>query len=311
MEDLILWGAVLVALLALVAAAVRIVPEYRRLVVFRLGRSLGARGPGLIVLIPFVDSGQLVDLRETFFDVPPQTCITADNASVSIDFLVYDKVIDPERSVLEVENFTGAARGLAITTLRAVVGAMDLDDVLSKRDEINRILHEKLDDVTDRWGIRVTAVEIREVIPPRAIEEAMTRQMAAERARRAMVAEANGQRDAAVMVAEGDRQSLVLRAEGNRQATILQAEADRQAAILRAEGQALGLERIQAVAQGVGSRTMSLQYLDALRALGASEATKFVIPLEFMNLVQPFMGHTRRAVVEDDSDGQGALSTTG
>jgi regulator of protease activity HflC (stomatin/prohibitin superfamily) len=187
--DFFLVMLIILIVVILLGMSVRIIPEYKRLVVFRLGRSVGAQGPGIIFLIPFIDKAIKVDLREVFFDVAPQTCITADNASVSIDFLVYDKVIDPERSVLEVEDYTGAARGLAITTLRAVVGAMDLDDVLSKRDEINKILHEKLDDVTDRWGIRVMAVEIREVVPPRAIEEAMTRQMAAERNRRAMVAE--------------------------------------------------------------------------------------------------------------------------
>ena len=278
--------------------AVRIVPEYRRLVVFRLGRCIGPKGPGLIFLIPFVDKGRVVDLREVFFDVPPQTCITADNASVSIDFLVYDKVIDPVRSVLEVENFTGAARGLAITTLRAVVGAMVLDDVLSKRDEINKVLHEKLDTVTDRWGIRVMAVEIREVIPPRAIEEAMTRQMAAERNRRATVTEADGKREAAVMVAEGERQAIILRAEGERQATILQSEGDRQAALLRAEGFALALDQIFKVAQGVDSKTLTLQYLEALKALGAGAATKFVIPMEFVNLVRPLVAHTGQALAE-------------
>ena len=284
-------GIVIALLLLLVvtvlAMAVRIVPEYRRMVVFRLGRCVGPRGPGLIFLIPFVDKGRVVDLREVFFDVPPQTCITADNASVSIDFLVYDKVIDPVRSVLEVENFTGAARGLAITTLRAVVGAMVLDDVLSKRDEINKILHEKLDTVTDRWGIRVMAVEIREVIPPHAIEEAMTRQMAAERNRRAMVAEADGKREAAIMVAEGERQ-----------ATILSAEADRQAAILRAEGFALALNEIFKVAQGVDSKTLTLQYLEALKALGAGAATKFIIPMEFVNLVQPLVDNASKALAE-------------
>jgi regulator of protease activity HflC (stomatin/prohibitin superfamily) len=290
---------VLLSLLAviLLAMAVRIVPEYRRLVVFRLGRCIGAKGPGLIFLIPFVDKGRVVDLREVFFDVPPQTCITADNASVSIDFLVYDKVIDPVRSVLEVENFTGAARGLAITTLRAVVGAMVLDDVLSKRDDINKILHEKLDTVTDRWGIRVMAVEIREVIPPKAIEEAMTRQMAAERNRRAMVAEADGKREAAVMVAEGEKQAIILRAEGDRQATILQSEGDRQAAILRAEGFALALDEIFKVAQGVDSKTLTLQYLEALKALGAGAATKFVIPMEFVNLAQSLVSHAGQALV--------------
>ncbi len=293
--ELVVIVFLLLLVLVVVAMAVRIVPEYRRLVVFRLGRCVGSRGPGIIFLIPFLDRGVSVDLREVYFDVPPQTCITADNASVSIDFLVYDKVIDPERSVLEVEDFTGAARGLAITTLRAVVGAMDLDDVLSKRDEINRILHEKLDDVTDRWGIRVMAVEIREVVPPRDIAEAMTRQMAAERNRRATVTEASGQREAAIVVAEGDKQAAILQAEGEREAIILQSEGDRQAAILRAEGFALALNEIYKVAQDVDSKTLTLQYLEALKALGEGDATKFVIPAELMNLAQPLTALTKQA----------------
>ncbi len=273
--------------LVVLSMAVRIIPEYKRLVVFRLGRSIGAKGPGIIFLIPFLDRAVSVDLREVFFDVPPQTCITADNASVSIDFLVYDKVIDPERSVLEVEDFTGAARGLAITTLRAVVGAMDLDDVLSKRDEINQVLHEKLDEVTDRWGIRVMAVEIREVVPPRTIEEAMTRQMAAERNRRAMVAEAEGKREAAVTIAEGQKDAAILEAEGKRRATILGAEGEREAAILNAEGYAMALGKIYETAKDVDSKTLTLQYLEALKGLGAGAATKFIIPTELMNLAQP------------------------
>jgi regulator of protease activity HflC (stomatin/prohibitin superfamily) len=287
MVDLLLISIGSLIVIVLVSMSVRIVPEYKRLVVFRLGRSIGSRGPGIIFLIPFLDHGVTVDLREVYFDVPPQTCITADNAALSIDFLVYDKVIDPERSVLEVEDFTGAARGLAITTLRAVVGAMLLDDVLSKRDDINRILHEKLDDVTDRWGIRVMAVEIREVVPPRDIAEAMTRQMAAERNRRATVTEAAGKRDAAVTVAEGDRQAAILAAEG-----------DRQAAILRAEGFALALSEISKVAQGLDSKTMTLQYLDALKTLGEGDATKFVIPTELLNLAQPLSAITKKAYSE-------------
>jgi regulator of protease activity HflC (stomatin/prohibitin superfamily) len=223
-------------------------------------------------------------MREVFFDVPPQTCITADNASVSIDFLVYDKVIDPERSVVEVEDFTGAARGLAITTLRAVVGAMDLDDVLSKREEINRILHEKLDDITDRWGIRIMAVEIREVLPPAAVEEAMTLQMAAERTRRATVAEADGKRDAAIAAAEGEKRSNVLQSEG-----------EREAAIRRAEGYAMALKEIDAVAREIDSKTLTLQYLEALKALGAADSTKLVIPTELVNIAQPLVDHALRA----------------
>lgn len=300
-------AVIIVAIVALVVGvalmlALRVVREYQRLVLFRLGRCLGAKGPGLVILIPFVDRGVIVDLREVFFDVPPQTCITDDNASVSIDLLVYDKVIDPVRSVLEVQDFTGAARGLAITTLRAVVGSMTLDEVLSKRDEINAVLHEKMDDVTDRWGIRVTAVEIREVVPPRAIEEAMTRQMAAERDRRATVTRAEGDREAAVTVAEGERQATILRAQGAREATILQAQADREAAVLRAQGAALGLQEIYNVAHGVDSKTLTLQYLDALRALGSTASTKFVIPTEFLSMARQLVSHGERAM---DSDGRG------
>jgi regulator of protease activity HflC (stomatin/prohibitin superfamily) len=293
--DLILILLIALIVIILISMSVRIVPEYKRLVVFRVGRSIGAQGPGIIFLIPFVDRPVFVDLREVFFDVPPQTCITADNASVSIDFLVYDKVIDPERSVLEVEDFTGAARGLAITTLRAVVGAMDLDDVLSKRDEINKILHEKLDDVTDRWGIRVMAVEIREVVPPRQIEEAMTRQMAAERNRRATVMEADGQREAAIKIATGKKQATILEAEGSREATILNAEGTKKGAILEAEGFALALQKIFEVAKDVDSKTLTLQYLEALKNLGEGASTKFIIPTELMNLAKPLSEYAKGA----------------
>jgi regulator of protease activity HflC (stomatin/prohibitin superfamily) len=293
--DLILILLIALIVIILISMSVRIIPEYKRLVVFRVGRSIGAQGPGIIFLIPFVDRPVLVDLREVFFDVPPQTCITADNASVSIDFMVYDKVIDPERSVLEVEDFTGAARGLAITTLRAVVGAMDLDDVLSKRDEINKVLHEKLDDVTDRWGIRVMAVEIREVVPPRAIEEAMTRQMAAERNRRATVMEADGQREAAVMIATGKKQATILEAEGSREATILNAEGSKKGAILEAEGFALALQKIFEVAKDVDSKTLTLQYLEALKNLGEGASTKFFFPTELMNLAKPLSEYAKGA----------------
>lgn len=293
--DLILGLLIALVVVIVIAMSVRIVPEYKRLVIFRLGRSVGAKGPGLLILIPFVDRAVIVDLREGFFDVPPQTCITADNASVSIDFLVYEKVIDPERSVLEVEDFTGAARGLAITTLRAVVGAMDLDDVLSKRDEINQILHDKLDEVTDRWGIRVMAVEIREVVPPRAIEEAMTRQMAAERNRRATVMEADGQREAAVKIATGKKQATILEAEGAREATILNAEGTKKGAILEAEGFALALQKIFEVAKDVDSKTLTLQYLEALKNLGEGASTKFIIPTELMNLAKPLSEYAKGA----------------
>ncbi|MBZ5715664.1 SPFH domain-containing protein [Nannocystis pusilla] len=285
--NLILVGLVVLVVLLVLGMAIRVVPEYQRLVVFRLGRALGARGPGLVLLIPLVDRGVRVDLRETFFDVPPQTTITKDNAHLSIDFLVYSKIVDVMPSVLNVADDEGASRGIAITTLRAVVGNMMLDDVLAKREEINAALRDKLDEVTNRWGIKVTAVEIREITPPQEILAAMTRQMSAERSRRAMVTEADGRRDAEVRVADGQRQAAVLLAEGDRQATIL-----------RAEGFALALEKIFAVARTIDRKTMSLQYLEALKSLGAQPATKLVIPVELTHLLRPFFEHGRDGAEE-------------
>jgi regulator of protease activity HflC (stomatin/prohibitin superfamily) len=264
--------------------AIKIVPEYQRLVVFRLGRCIGDKGPGIIFLIPVVDRPVWVDLREQFLEVPHQTCITKDNASISIDFLTYWKVVNAVDSVIQVRNFAGASQGIATTSLRAVIGDIILDDVLARREHINEVLREKLDEVTERWGVKVTAVEIREILPPREVQDAMTRQMAAERNRRAMVLEADGKREATIKVAEGDKQSAILRAEGDRQATIL-----------RADGFSLALDRIFAVAKTVDGKTMSLQYLEALKTLGTSPATKFVLPMEFTNLVRPFLTHIENA----------------
>lgn len=296
---LIVLGALLALLVILARLSIRIVREYERLIVFRLGRALGARGPGLVLLIPFVDSSVRVDLREIFFDVEPQTTITKDNAPLSIDFLVYMKVIDALSSVLEVEDFRGASRGIATTTLRALVGDMILDDVLARRDQLNEWLQDKLDEITNRWGIKVTAVEIREIIPPREIQEAMSRQMSAERHRRATVTDADGQREAAIKVAEGERGARVLQAQGQREAEILEAEGERQAIILRAEGVSQGLQRIHEVAQGLDSNTMSLEYLNAIKDLGESEATKFVIPMEFTSLVTSLRDHTANMGVDN------------
>lgn len=287
LSGVILLGLLVLVVMMIISSAIRIVPEYQRLVMFRLGRVIGAVGPGLVLLIPFVDRGVRVDLRERFFDVQPQTCITKDNASLSIDFLVYTKIVEPLLSVLNVEEYEGAARGIAITTLRAVVGDMLLDDVLSNREQINQALRGKLDEVTNRWGVKVTAVEIREIIPPREILEAMSRQMSAERTRRAVVTEA-----------EGNREAAIRRAEGQKQAAILEAEGAREAAILRAQGFALALEQIFTVARTIDGKTMSLQYLDALRAIGDSPSTKLVVPMEFTNLLRPFLDHTAAAAEE-------------
>ncbi|HLA94046.1 MAG TPA: SPFH domain-containing protein [Actinomycetota bacterium] len=262
---------------------IRIVREYQRLMVFRLGRALGAKGPGLVILIPFIDRGVWVDLRELYLEIPHQTAITEDNATISIDFIVFYRVIDAAMSVIEVANFAGAAQNIASTTLRSVVGDMMLDDVLAKRETMNEILRTKLDEVTERWGVKVTNVEIREVMPPPQVMDAMTRQMSAERTRRAVVTEADGTKQAAITVAEGNKQSAILNAEG-----------DRQAAILRAEGFALALTQIFQSAQAVDAKTMSLQYLEALKQIGASPSTKFVIPMEFTQLLSGITDYAER-----------------
>lgn len=265
---------------------IRIVPETERLVVLSLGRYAGTRGPGVVLVIPVIEQAKRVDVRERFLDIPSQTAITKDNAPIDIDFLVYYRVIDPGRSVLQVDNVVSAAVNIATTTLRAVIGDISLDDVLAKREQINDTLRIKLDEITERWGMKVTTVEIREIKPPRDVQEAMNRQMGAERERRAMVTRASGEREAAIAVAEGEKQAAILKAEGDRQSAILKAEGERQAQLLRAQGFAAALQAIAAQAKDADHNTMLLQYLDALKQVGSSPATKFVLPVELVGLTQ-------------------------
>ena len=227
-------GVVVLLLILIVPMAIKIVREYQRLMVFRLGRAIGAKGPGLVLLIPFVDKARLRSTcasstwRSRTRPRSPRTTPRSRSTSSSST-----RSSTPRMSVVEVGNFAGAAQNIAATTLRSVVGDMSLDDVLAKREQMNEILRVKLDEMTERWGVKVTNVEIREIIPPPAVQDAMTRQMSAERTRRAVVTEAEGAKQAAITVAEGNKQSAILNAEG-----------DRQAAILRAEGFALALTKI-------------------------------------------------------------------
>ena len=273
-----------IVVVVFLANTLKIVKEYQRLVVFRLGRCIGTKGPGLVILIPIIDKAVSVDLRELYLEIPHQAAITEDNATISIDFIIFYKVIDPVMSVVEVQYFSGAAQNVSATTLRSVVGDMSLDDVLAKRELMNEVLRTKLDEITERWGVKVTNVEIREIIPPPAVQDAMTRQMSAERTRRAVVTEAEGAKQASITVAEGNKQSAILNAEGARQA-----------AILRAEGFSLALQTIFDVAQNLDANTLTLQYLDALKELGASDSTKFVIPMEFSSMLAGIVGNTGKA----------------
>jgi regulator of protease activity HflC (stomatin/prohibitin superfamily) len=288
--------ALLVILIVLVvfwilSRLIRIVPETERLVVLSLGRYAGTRGPGLVIIVPIIEQARKVDIRERFLDIPSQTAITKDNAPIDIDFLVYYRVIDPKLSVLQVDNVVSAAVNIATTTLRAVLGDISLDDVLAKREQINDTLRIKLDEITERWGMKVTTVEIREIKPPRDVQEAMNRQMTAERERRATVTRASGEREASIAVAEGDKQAAILKAEGQKTAAILTAEGERQAQELRAQGFAMALQAIYSQAKEVDANTMALQYMEALKTVGSSPSTKFVVPMEFMQMAQQFMGN--------------------
>src|SRR5574341_1452331 len=272
-------GAVVVVGFVLLVNAIRVVPEYQRLVVFRLGRVLEKpKGPGLVFLIPIIDRPVRVDLREQVREVPHQVSITKDNAPISIDFLWYFKVVEPTASVVAVGNFEMSAAGMATTTLRSVIGGIALDEVLSQRENINTMLRTKLDEVTERWGVKVTNVEIREIIPPKEVQEAMNRQMTAERIRRAVVTESTGTREAAINVAEGEKQAAILKAEGSKQSQVL-----------RAEGFSVALEKIFAAAKTVDQKTMTLQYFDTLRSLGQGASTKFIFPMEFTSMIENFI----------------------
>ncbi len=267
----------LVVVIVVLYLAVRIVKQYERMVIFRLGRTDASliRDPGLRFLIPFIDRPVKVDMRERFVEVPSQTIITRDNAPIDIDFLIYYKIVDAMASLVNIDNFNGALIGIATTTLRAVVGDMMLDDVLSKRDQVNDVLRVKLDEQTERWGGKVTTVEIRELTPPRDVQDSMNRVLTAERNRRAVITESEGERQSKINVAEGEKQSAILRAEGKRQS-----------AILEAEGFGQALTRIFQAAKSIDDRTMTLQYFEALKELGASASTKYVIPLELTDLAR-------------------------
>ncbi len=278
----------IIAALSIFASSVKIIREYERVVQFTFGRLKGAKGPGIVLILPVINRLVKVDLRERYLEVPHQTAITKDNAPVDIDFLIYYKVVDASQSIVQVQNFTGASVGLATTTLRAVVGDIPLDELLSKREQINSILRTRLDEVTERWGIKVTNVEIREIRPPKDVQDAMVKQMTAERSRRALVTQSDGQRESAVLVAEGDKNAAILRAEGNKQSQILVADG---------YAQALGL--IFSAAKNIDAKTMALQYLDALKEIGKSPSTKYIFPMEFTSLVSRLRGF-----VEESTEGK-------
>ncbi len=277
-------AAIAIFVLISLAAAVKIVPQARAGVVERLGRYQRTLQPGLALLIPFVDRLlPQIDLREQVVTFPPQAVITEDNVNVNIDTVVYYTIIDPKAVTYEVAQPIRAIEQLTITTLRNVIGSLDLEEALTSRDSINHQLRTVLDEATGKWGIRVNRIELKAIDPPPTIQEAMEKQMRAERDKRAAILNAEGSKASSILVADGEKQSAVLRAEGAKQATILDAQADREAQALRAEGEALGIKTVfDSLHKGdVDEGILSYLYLEMLPQLAAGEANKmFLIPQE-------------------------------
>jgi regulator of protease activity HflC (stomatin/prohibitin superfamily) len=274
------------------AAGIVLVQQYQRLVVQKFGTYIGTQGSGLRFLIPFVFHGTKVDLRERVTRVPTQKYITADNVVVDMDFVIYYQVMEEhaERAVLEVQNFELAVVNLAFATLRAVIGSTTLSEALAERERIRDALQVRMDEVTERWGVKILQVEINEIDPPAGVKAAMEREKSAEAIKTADITESEGARQSQINIAEGEKQAAILSAEGSRQAEILRAEGEQQAAVLRASGFSDALERINGVASTADGRTMSLQYFETLKSLGESPSTKWIFPMEFTSMLGNFLG---------------------
>ena len=312
-------GVIVIAAIALVGlavlvSAVKIVRPFQRGLVERLGRYKTTKQPGFNLILPFIETIQLIDMREQVVDVPPQEVITADNVVVSVDAVVYYEATDPQRLVYNVADFLTAITKLAQTNLRNLIGDLELDHALTSRDTINAQLREVLDDATDKWGVRVVRVEIQRIDPPPEVVSAMHAQMRAERDRRATVTEANGYQEAAIARADGEKQATILTAEGHKQAAVLDAEGDAKAIELRARADK---GRLEMIGEGEGAAAkarltgikeaqadnsvLTVEYLTALERIGDGRATKLVIPVEFSGLLGT-VAALAEATRSDDGD---------
>jgi regulator of protease activity HflC (stomatin/prohibitin superfamily) len=300
--------------IGVLVSAVKIVRPYQRGLVERLGKYKTTRDPGLNLILPFIETMQLIDMREQVVDVPPQEVITSDNVVVSVDAVVYYEATDPQRLVYNVADFFMALTKLAQTNLRNLIGDLELDRALTSRDTINTQLRDVLDDATDKWGVRVVRVEIQRIDPPPDIVSAMHAQMRAERDRRATVTEAKGYQEAAIARADGEQQAAVLSAQGRKQAAVLDAEGQAQAIELRASAEKLHLEligqgegnaakaRLTGIKEaGADKAVLTVEYLQALERIGDGRATKLVIPAEFSGLLGT-VAALAAASGDDDTD---------
>lgn len=291
----------ILVIVAIFARGVVIIQPYEQGLHIRLGQYVGRMNPGFRWIIPFISEVIKLDLRTLVMDVPSQEVITKDNSPTNVDAIVYVRVIDPEKAFFEVSNYRLATVALAQTSLRGIIGDMELDEVLYNRDVINTKLRDILDRETDQWGVKVERVEIKEVDPVEQVKSAMTEQTAAERARRAAILRADGEKRSAILKAEGLRQSMILEAEGERQSKVLRAEGERLSRILQSQGEAQGLRILSVGASPLDNRAMTVLTLNALKSMANGQATKIIFPFELSQLIRQgakFLGATEETATE-------------
>ena len=277
---------VIIILLVVLSSGIRIVQPYEQGVYMRLGRFVRILNQGFNYVTPLVSQVVKLDLRTMVLDVPRQEVITKDNSPTNVDAIIYTKVIDPSKAFFQVQNFRSATVYLAQTTLRSIIGDMELDEILSNRERINVHLRDVLDEATDKWGVKVEAVEIREVDPAPKVKMAMEEQTSAERLRRAAILKADGSKKAAILEAEGSKRARILQAEGVRQSKMLEAEGERMAIILNAQGEAQRLRILSVGASVLDSKALTVLSLDTMKTLGMGASTKWILPFELTKLVQ-------------------------
>ncbi|EHQ35855.1 SPFH domain-containing protein [Methanoplanus limicola] len=303
LDNIFLTIILVLAIVLIFAKGVVIVQPYEQALQIRLGQYIGRLNPGFRWVIPFITEIVKIDLRTQVMDVPQQEVITKDNSPTNVDAIVYTRVVDPEKSYFEVSNYRMATLALAQTSLRGIIGDLELDEVLYNRDLINNRLRDSLDRETDQWGVKVERVEIREVDPVGAVKQAMTEQTAAERERRAAILRADGEKRSAILSAEGKRQSMILEAEGDRQSKILRAEGDRKSRILQAQGEAQGLRILALGSRPLDKKAITVLSLDALKQMSDGQATKIIFPFEISSLIKQsakFLGAEDEELKDED-----------
>ena len=295
-------------------SGIKIVQPYEQAIYMRLGKFVRVLDQGLNIVTPLINQVVKIDLRTEVMDVPKQEVITKDNSPVNVDAVIYIKVTDPKNAFFEVTDYRFATVNLAQTTLRSIIGDMELDEILSSREKINVNLRDILDENTDKWGVKVEAVEIREVNPARKVKDSMEEQTSAERKRRAAILEADGQKRAAILEAEGKKRSRILEAEGLRQSMILEAEGKRLATILEGQGEAQKLRIMSVGAAAMDSKALSVLSMQTLQKVGEGESSKIFFPMEVTKLVEgvsEYIGSAKNVPDREVSDVDSIRSAVG